>query len=140
TVTHRLLGTLEVGIEYEVSGLLAGEVLSVQDDNPFEVAVVLSDGQPPEAPSGPPADAIHSIPGFWRCDIAECTTSDWVSSVINWPSWAAYPNNNRAGEQSRTVYSTDGEILYPYMGSWAHGCEVTVHSGTVLIIEWERGT
>ncbi len=148
TVTHRLLTTLVVGVEYEVTGLLAGEVLSVQDDNAFDLTVAFSDGQPPQdppqdpPPSSPelPADAIHSIPAWWRCDIPECTTPDWISSVINWPSWAAYANNNRAGENSRTVYAADGGMLYPYMGSWAHGCEVTVHSGTVLIIEWERGT
>jgi hypothetical protein len=26
------------------------------------------------------------------------------------------------------------------MGSWADGCEVTAESGTILIIEWQRGT
>jgi hypothetical protein len=26
------------------------------------------------------------------------------------------------------------------MGAWAQGCEVTGESGTVLIIEWQRGT
>jgi hypothetical protein len=26
------------------------------------------------------------------------------------------------------------------MGAWANGCQVTVKSGTVLIIEWQRGT
>ncbi|MCB0184757.1 MAG: hypothetical protein KDE31_10850, partial [Caldilineaceae bacterium] len=41
---------------------------------------------------------------------------------------------------SRTVYSVDGEILYPYMGAWADGCQITVVSGTALIIEWKRGT
>jgi hypothetical protein len=60
--------------------------------------------------------------------------------VITWPWWAAYENNARAGDQSRTVFSTQGEMLYPYMGAWATGCEVTAIAGTTLIIEWERGT
>jgi hypothetical protein len=37
------------------------------------------------------------------------------------------------------VYSADGQVLYPYMGAWADGCEVTAVTGRVLIIEWERG-
>jgi len=31
-------------------------------------------------------------------------------------------------------------VLYPYMGAWANGCEVTAVGGPVLIIEWERGS
>ena len=31
-------------------------------------------------------------------------------------------------------------MLYPYMGSWATGCQVTAVSGIALIIEWQRGT
>jgi hypothetical protein len=60
--------------------------------------------------------------------------------VINWPSWAAYGSNGRAGDLSRSVFDADGNALYPYMGSWANGCEVTAQSGIVEIVEWERGT
>ncbi len=38
------------------------------------------------------------------------------------------------------MYSEHGEPIYPYMGAWADGCEVTAILGVVLIIEWERGT
>jgi hypothetical protein len=38
------------------------------------------------------------------------------------------------------VYSAGGEPLYPYMGPWAHGCEVTAVSGTVKVVEWKRGS
>jgi hypothetical protein len=137
---HRFIGTLTAGVEFEVSGLEAGEVLSVQNDSAFSVAVTLGTGQPPNPPPPPPTDVFYSIPALWRCDIEGCSGNDWTGSVINWPSWAAYPNNNRAGDQSRTVYSESGEMLYPYMGSWAHGCEVTAYMGNVLIIEWQRGT
>jgi hypothetical protein len=44
------------------------------------------------------------------------------------------------GFASRTVYSAQGETLYPYMGAWADGCQVTAVTGTVLIVEWQRGT
>jgi hypothetical protein len=87
-----------------------------------------------------PGDAIQSSLAFWHCDIPECVGSPWTSAVISWPSWAAYQSNNRSGNNSRSVFSYEGEPLYPYMGSWADGCEVTAVSGTVLIIEWQRGT
>jgi hypothetical protein len=83
---------------------------------------------------------VSSIPAFWRCNIPGCTDPDWTGSVISWPSWSAYEDNDRTGSQSRTVFSSEGELLYPYMGSWAEGCQVTAISGTVLIIEWQRGT
>ena len=60
--------------------------------------------------------------------------------MIAWPSWAAYESNGRGGSQSRTVYSVDGQILYPYMGPWANGGRITVVCGDVLIIEWKRGS
>lgn len=63
-----------------------------------------------------------------------------MGAVIPWPSWAAHQDNARAGYNSRAVFSDSGEPLYPYMGRWAEGCQVTVVSGTVLIIEWKRGT
>jgi hypothetical protein len=85
-------------------------------------------------------DPVSAIPVYWRCDTPECSGGDWIGTVISWPSWSAYENNSRTGNNSRTVYSLDGEILYPYMGPWADGCQITAVSGIVLIIEWERGT
>jgi hypothetical protein len=85
---------------------------------------------------------VSSVPGYWRCNIAQCSGGAWIGTVINWPSWAAYENNARSGNNSRTVYSapSGGNTLYPYMGSWADGCQITAVSGIVLIIEWQRGT
>jgi hypothetical protein len=60
--------------------------------------------------------------------------------VISWPSWSANESNARAGVNSRTVYSSTDQVLFPYMGPWATGCEVTAVGGPVLIIEWERGS
>lgn len=96
------------------------------------------------AQSGPCTDPmtcnpVLAIPSFWRCDIPECSGGDWVGSVISWPSQYAYQNNDRAGNNSRTVYNAQGEVLYPYMGSWANGCVVTAVTGRTLIIEWQRG-
>jgi hypothetical protein len=102
---------------------------------------------PTATPTPPPCidptscNPVTSVTGYWRCDIPECTGADWIGTVINWPSWSAYENNARSGNNSRTVYSAPvgGTKLYPYMGSWADGCQVTAVSGITLIIEWKRG-
>jgi len=90
------------------------------------------------AAAGDPIDAVLAL---WRCNIPECNSPDWTGAVITWPDWAAHHSNARSGDQSRAVFAEEsGEPLFPYMGSWADGCEVTAVSGTVLIIEWQRGT
>ncbi|HEY6175352.1 MAG TPA: hypothetical protein VIX73_12935, partial [Kofleriaceae bacterium] len=132
--SHRWLATVSAGESYQVSGLADGEVLSVQSDAEFSYRVAPGEVDPP------PPDAIAAIQAFWRCNIPECTGDDWTGAVINWPAWAAYQSNARSGDQSRSVFAADGTPLYPYMGAWAQGCEVTAESGTVLIIEWQRGT
>ncbi|HSS01233.1 MAG TPA: hypothetical protein VLM79_29445 [Kofleriaceae bacterium] len=134
--SHRLLATITSGQFYDVEGLIDGEVLSVQSDAPFGYRASL----PPPSDPDPPPDAIQAIPAFWRCNVPECIGADWTGAVINWPAWAAYQNNARSGDQSRSVFADDGTPLYPYMGAWAQGCQVTAVSGTVLIIEWQRGT
>ena len=84
---------------------------------------------------------VAAIPASWRCNSPDCSGPDWPGAVISWPSWSAYQNNARTGNNARIVFSMHGgEPLYPYMGSWADGCQVTVVSGHVLIIEWQRGT
>jgi hypothetical protein len=83
---------------------------------------------------------VASVQARWRCNVENCYDPDWLGAVIVWPSWAAYNTNARAGIQSRTVYSEQGQTLYPYMGAWANGCQVTAVAGTTLIIEWKRGS
>lgn len=85
-------------------------------------------------------DPVSSIPSFWRCNLPGCTAADWVGGVIAWPEWAAFEDNARSWTNSRTVYDAQDVKLYPYMGPWADGCEITAVSGLVLVIEWERGT
>jgi hypothetical protein len=136
--SHRVLATLAAGQSVVVSGVGTSEVLSLQGGAAFTytLAGLGGGGDPPPDPN-----AIHSIPAYWRCNLEGCTEPDWIGSVITWPSWAAYSTNNREGEKSRTVYSSaTGEMLFPYMGPWADGCQVTAQSGIVLIIEWQRGT
>jgi hypothetical protein len=136
--SHRWIATLAPGDRYQVAGLAPGEVLSVQADAPFTYQVQPGDpGDPPPAPAG---DAIQAIQAFWVCDIPECSGDPWTGAVIAWPAWAAYQSNARSYDQSRSVFDADGAPLYPYMGAWADGCEVTAVSGPVLIIEWQRGT
>ncbi|HEX3765851.1 MAG TPA: hypothetical protein VHW23_44445 [Kofleriaceae bacterium] len=136
---QRSLGTISAGQPLDVTGLVDGEVLSVQSDAPFTYRAQLGapDDPPPPPPSG---DVIQAIPALWDCDIPECTGDPWTGAVITWPAWAAYQNNARAADQSRSVFAADGTPLYPYMGAWADGCEVTAVTGPVLIIEWQRGT
>jgi hypothetical protein len=138
---HRLLAKIEAGHTLHVEHLGDGEVLSLQADTPFTYRT--NPGLPsttePAAP-GPGREVIQATRALWRCNAPDCTGSDWTGAVIAWPAWAAHQGNGRrAGDQSRSVFSTDGAPLYPYMGSWAHGCTVTGESGTVQIIEWQRG-
>jgi hypothetical protein len=127
---HRWITTLVAGESYAVAGLGEDEVLSVQSDADFSYHTQTTP---------PPPPGIDAIAAFWRCNIPECTGEPWTGAVIGWPDWAAYQNNARAGDQSRSVFAGDGTPLYPYMAAWADGCEVTALAGTVLIIEWQRG-
>lgn len=135
SLSHRSLATLTAGHSYVVSGLADGEVLSVLSPSAFVYRTDLS--LPPEPETG---ELMTAVPARWVCDTPGCNSPDWVGAAFTWPSWAAYPNNGRSGDQSRTVYSPSGGLLYPYMGSWADGCEITGESGAILIIEWQRGT
>jgi hypothetical protein len=138
--SHRLLATVTSGQTFHVSGLASGEVLSVQADAEFTYRATLPPPGDPGDPD-PPGDVIQATQAFWRCNAPDCFGDDWTGAVITWPAWAAYHSNGRSGNnQSRSVFSADGTPLYPYMGAWAQGCEVTAESGTVLIIEWQRGT
>jgi hypothetical protein len=133
------LVTLYAGQSHNVFGLLPNQFLSVSNDyDPFTYTVEL--GQGSAEPPGDPGDLQYSVSANWRCDSQQCQGGDWLGTVISWPSWSAYPNNSRSGNNSRTVFGDSGELLYPYMGSWADGCRVNAHQGAVLIIEWQRGT
>ena len=136
-----------------ISFLLLFSGLSSQQNNHQVFAYPLASSTPSSTPAfNHPAaveancidpltcDPVSSIPSFWRCNIPGCVGPDWVGGVIAWPEWAAFEDNARSGSNSRTVYDAQDEILYPYMGPWADGCEVTAVSGLVLVIEWERGT
>lgn len=134
---HRWLGTIAAGASFVVTGLLDGEVLSVQSEAPFRYQMWL--GPQGGDGGGGGGDAVQAIEAFWHCNIPACHGDPWTGAVINWPSWAAYQSNARAGDQSRSVYAADGTALYPYMGAWAEGCQVTAVSGVAVIIEWQRG-
>lgn len=134
--SHRWLATISAGQALDVTGLAEGEMLSVQAQSPFIYRLFA------RVPNDPPPDpdAIQAVAALWECNIPECTGAPWTGAVIDWPAWAAYHDNARAGDQSRSVFAEDGTPLHPYMGAWADGCDVTAVSGTVLIIEWQRGT
>lgn len=143
--SHSRLATLAAGESFIVPTLGAGVVVSVQSDPAFRYT--LTPAEPTEEPTGPPAcdDPTRCDPVSWVASVWQYNgpgpedPDDWTGGVVSWPSWSAYASNNRAGFNSRTVYSLTGEKLYPYMGAWADGCEVEVVSGGVLIIEWQRG-
>ncbi len=139
--SHRTLATIGAGESFQVLGLDAGEVLSVQSSGAFSYEWTSGDASDPGDPEElDPSGVIHSVPGVWECNADDCSSANWYTEVIPWPAWAAYQNNARSGDSAKAVFTPDGEPLYPYMGSWADGCEVTAVSGTALIIEWERGT
>ncbi len=133
--SHRNVGVLVPGQSITVSGLKAGEVLSAQSDYAFTFHVSVPDSATPAPSDG----SIYSVLASWKCNVPDCGAADWVGSTLTWPSWAAYSTNDRSGDRSRTAYGSDGNLLYPYMGSWANGCQVTAKTGNVLIIEWQRG-
>lgn len=141
---QRVLATLAAGQTFHVTGLDGGDVLSVQSAAPFSYRVTL----PPPAStpphrvrrSGPHGPVIAATVARWRCNHTPgCFSDPWTGAVIPWPAWAAYQSNGRIGNVLRFVFSTRGEPLYPYMGAWAQGCEVTAEEGTAKVIEWKRG-
>jgi hypothetical protein len=141
TTEHRLLAKIEAGHTLHIEHLGDGEVLSVQADTPFtyRTTPALPSKTEPAIPA-PHSEVIQATRALWRCNAPDCAGGDWTGAVIAWPVWAAHQSNGRrTGDQSRSVFSTDGAPLHPYMGSWAHGCKVTGESGTVQIIEWQRG-
>lgn len=135
--SHRLLTSISPGGTYQVTGLVSGEVLSIQGGSTFKYSITLPDVPPGTGTGG---SVIASKAARWRCNTPGCSSPDWVSHVIDWPSNTAYSTNARSGDQSRTVYTPGGQLMHPYMGTWANGCKVTVEDGTVIIIEWQRGT
>ncbi len=140
--SHRRLAVVGAGESYVISGVGTSEVVSVQDVDSFTYHLTESSEPPPTDDCTDPTacDPVDSINALWRCNVPSCNGADWEGGVITWPSWSAYESNNRSGDVSRTVYSLDGEVLYPYMGSWASGCELTVIEGEVLVVEWQRGS
>jgi hypothetical protein len=158
-VSHRTLATIAAGQALHVTGLADGEVLSVQSDAPFRYRAALHPGSsPPSTPppnkpppgtpppnKPPPGDAgvgrvVRSIAARWRCNkVPGCFSDPWTGAVITWPEWAALQSNGRTGNVSRSVFSVVGEPLYPYMGPWSEGCEVTAEAGTVQVVEWVHG-
>jgi hypothetical protein len=130
-----------------ISGLAEGEVLSVQSDDPFDYTITLADPttttSPPTtttSPNCPDCQIIEAVQVNWRCVEPNCSWPDWPGSAIVWPSSTAYSTNLRQGFSARQTFDWAGNEVFPYMGPWADGCEVTSIAGVVLIIEWERGT
>lgn len=143
--SHRVLATLAAGQSHRITNLNAGEVVSVQGKAPFTYTIAREHVPMPPVMALPCFDpmrceVVTSVSSRWRCNVSNCSGSAWVGQTVAWPAWAAHESNGRSGFNSRTVYSPDGRVLYPYMGAWADGCEVTAVSGKVLIIEWARGT
>ena len=135
--THRLLATLKAGESLRVSGIKSGEVVSVQGDAAFTYRVALK-----KPPQRQPGTVVSSIGARWQCNkVPGCTGDPWPGAVITWPEWSAKQSNGRTGNASvsRSVVSDAGEKLYPYMGAWAEGCDVTAEEGMVQIIEWKYG-
>jgi len=103
---------------------------------------VVEAGPPPvaaPAPSREPDGTIHSTLASWRCATSACSNGAWIGAVVAWPEGTAHQGNGRKGNAGRDVFSTGGRPLYPYMGPWASGCEVTAVSGVVDVVEFQHG-
>ena len=147
-VTHRVLATIKANESLHVSGIASGEVVSVQGNAPFTYRVALHPAPPPNQPppQNPPRPpdsggrVVNSIAARWPCNkVPGCFSDPWTGAVITWPAWSAKQSNGRSGNVSRSVFSVAGEPLYPYMGAWAEGCEVTAEAGAVQVVEWQHG-
>ncbi|TYL50140.1 hypothetical protein FXB39_10850 [Nocardioides sp. BGMRC 2183] len=141
--SHRQITTITTGNTATLPAIATDEHFSLQNDNnPFSYTLTPGDPPPPIPPTCQDpmtCDPVSWTPALWICNLPGCTDGDWVGGVIGWPSWSAYATNGRSGGNSRTVYAEDGTKLHPYMGAWADGCEVTVVTGEILVIEWQRG-
>jgi hypothetical protein len=142
--SFRTLATLHAGSSFHVAGVGFGEVLSVQSDQSFSYRILVPPPTPPAGgpPVNPGAGTLRqAIASLWRCDpgVASCFSDPWTGAIISWPGGTAFQGNARPGNLARLVYSWDGTPLYPYMGAWANGCEVTGESGITRVIEWQRG-
>ena len=131
--SHSSLATLAAGQSFTLPARGAGEVVSVQSGGDLQYTLT------PPCTDPTDCDPVSWVASVWKYNGTDPDPGDWGGGVITWPSWSAFASNNRAGFDSRTVYSKSGQKLYPYMGEWADGCEVEVVTGGVLIIEWERG-
>lgn len=134
STVHNAITTISAGGTYTFTALPSGQVLSVVGSAQFMYEVTLGEFVP-----NPPANVIQSTATEWRCDFANCP-GNWYSHTIPWPSWSAYSDNARSGVNFRRTYNSSGQVIYPYMGKWAHGCRVTAASSGVIIIEWQRGS
>jgi hypothetical protein len=133
--SHRVLAEIGVGQSYEVTGLAAEEVLSVQADFAFAYQISLpppSEDPPPEDP--PPNDPPPGTPSTlvtWDCTSTPCP---WGSSLTGhalvWPA-EADANTVRFG------YTTSHGIYL--RGNRANGTQVTVDTGTASVFAGAPG-
>jgi hypothetical protein len=131
----RELATLNAGGSHTVAGVATDEVLSVRSNTAFTYTAYI----PPPPATEVPGQVVQMTRTHWRCNTTGCTDPEEVGYAITWPSTSAYSFNNRP-EWSRTTYNDAGQLVYPYMGSWANGCDITAQGADVAVIEWKRGS
>lgn len=136
---------------YSFDGYIGLFNIDVGSTNLDDFSGGTTDNAPTPTPPPPPCtdpltcNPVSSISTRWRCNTLDCppNTSDWTGAVIAWPWYTAFESNNRVNLNSRTIYPHAGNPdtpLYAYMKAWANGCQITAVSGTVVIIEWQRGS
>ncbi|MBX5461116.1 MAG: hypothetical protein IRZ28_08500, partial [Steroidobacteraceae bacterium] len=130
--SHRLLATLNVGDFYEVSGLAANEVLSVQGEAAFSYQIDLPPlpGDPDDPEDPPPSDQVSKLV-TWSCTGSPCP---WGSSLtghaLAWPA-EANPINMRFG------YTTSDGIYLP--ASRANGAVIWIDEGSATVFAGAPG-
>jgi hypothetical protein len=85
---------------------------------------------------------VDAVSVIALCNLPGCTAAPWTGfGMVAWSPEVAHSTNGRNGDSSRTIVSAaTGQEVHTYMGPWADGCKVTVVRGTVLVIEWVRGS
>lgn len=125
--THRVLATLTMGQVYEVNGLVAGEVLSVQSGAPFSFTVGPIGTVDPVLPPPPPmlSEIGDSSAVTWTCTGTDCPWGSSLSAqAVVWPAEAG-------ASAQRYGYDTSAAVYVP--AAVATGMRVSIGTGYASI-------
>ncbi|MEQ9563211.1 MAG: hypothetical protein RLN69_11870, partial [Woeseiaceae bacterium] len=118
--SHRKVADIPAGDFFVVTGLIPGEVLSVQAGGGFTFQIDLVPPAEPEVP-GPSTSDISAEFVTWQCTGVDCP---WGESLTSYA--AIWPVEGNAGT-ARLGYTSSGTAYLP--DGFANGAVITVTSG-----------